>query len=109
MFLINIKLPIESKLKKIKKNSDVLSQLQEKRFECINNLLNSSGTITTDNDIELDKSIEANKIVNHLIPAQAQSIGEIVHLVKHDLLDILKQEQEQEEEVAAAVEVENKQ
>lgn len=67
----------------------------------INNLLNNSETITTDNDIELDKSIEANKIVSHLIPEQAQSVGEIVHLIKHDQLDIQKQEQEQEQEVTA--------
>lgn len=83
-------------MNKIKKKSGVLEQLKEKREECINNLLNNSGTITTEDDIELDRSIEANKIVNHIIPQQAQSVGEIVHLVKHDQLDIQKQEGEEQ-------------
>jgi Coiled-coil domain containing 32 len=69
--------------------------LKEKREECINNLLNNSQTLTTEDDIELDRSIESNKIVSHLIPQQAQSIGEVVHLVKHDQLDIQKQEAEE--------------
>lgn len=98
MLKIKYKSLTESKLKKLKKNSGVLSQLKEKRVELINNLLTSSRTITTDNDIELDRSIESNKIVNHLIPEQPQSVGEIVHLIKHDQLDIQKQEQEEEEE-----------
>jgi hypothetical protein len=60
-------------------------------------LLNNSQTLTTEADIELDRSLESNKIINHLIPQQAQSVGEIVHLVKHDQLDIQKQEAEEEE------------
>lgn len=90
---------LENKLKKIKKNSGVLSQLKEKRNECINNLLNNSTTLTTDKDIELEESIESNKIISHLLPAQPHIKSEIVHLINHDQLDQQKQEDEEETEV----------
>jgi peptidoglycan hydrolase CwlO-like protein len=87
----------ENRLKKIKKNSSVLSQLKEKREECINNLLNASQTINTDKDFELESEIEAaNKIISHLIPKQPQTVGEIAHLIKHDHLNQQKEEQEEE-------------
>lgn len=90
---------LENRLEKIKKNPTVLKQLKEKREELFDNLLNSSTTrITTDKDIELEESIEANKIISHLIPEQPQTVGEIAHLIKHDQLDLQKQEEDQEPE-----------
>ena len=90
---------LENRLKKIKQNPTVLNQLKEKREELVGNLLNSSTTrITTDKDIELEEAIESNKIISHLIPEQPQTIGEIAHLIKHDQLDIQKQEEDQEPE-----------
>ncbi|KAL7011661.1 hypothetical protein ACKWTF_014377 [Chironomus riparius] len=90
---------LENRLKKIKQNPSVLNQLKEKREELVGNLLNSSTTrITTDKDIELDESIESNKIISHLIPEQPQTIGEIAHLIKHDQLDLQKQEEDLEPE-----------
>ena len=71
--------------------------MKEKREECMKNLLNNSGTITTEDDTLFDTSIESNKIVNHLIPEQAQTVGETVHLVKYDQLDLQKQEGEEKE------------
>jgi hypothetical protein len=32
--------------------------------------------------------------VRHILPQQPQTVGEIAHLVKHDALDIQKQESE---------------
>ncbi|XP_070507845.1 uncharacterized protein [Chironomus tepperi] len=86
---------LEKRLEKIRKNPTVLKQLKIKREELIGNLLNSSTTkITTDKDIELEEVIESNKIISHLIPEQPQTIGEIAHLIKHDQLDIQKQEED---------------
>lgn len=82
----------ESKLRKIKKDPSVLKQLKEKREECLNNLLNNSLSIRTEEDFELDVSVEPNEIIRHLIPEQAQTVGEIAHLIQHDLLDQQKQE-----------------
>jgi len=88
---------LENRLEKIKKNPTILNQLKEKREELVGNLLNSSSTrITTDKDIELEEAIESNKIISHLIPEQPQTIGEIAHLIKHDQLDLQKQEEDQE-------------
>lgn len=90
---------LENRLERIKKNPTILNQLKEKREELVGNLLNSSSTrITTDKDIELEEAIESNKIISHLIPEQPQTIGEIAHLIKHDQLDLQKQDEDQEPE-----------
>jgi len=87
---------LESRLRKIKKDPSVLKQLKEKREECFNNLLNNSLSITSQQDFELDESLQSNEIIRHLIPAQAQTVGEIAHLIRHDTLDQQKQEEETE-------------
>lgn len=84
----------ETRLRKIKKDPSVLKQLKEKREECFKNLLNNSISITSQQDFELDESVEPNEIIRHLIPAQAQTVGEIAHLIRHDTLDQQKQEEE---------------
>lgn len=76
----------------------MLKQLKEKREECFNNLLNNSFSITTEQDFELDEGVKPNEIIRHLIPAQAQTVGEIAHLIKHDQLDLQKQENEDNSE-----------
>lgn len=91
----------ESRLRKIKKDPTVLQQLKEKREECFNNLLNNSFSITTEQDFELDEGVKPNEILRHLIPAQAQTIGEIAHLIRHDQLDQQKQENEDNSEEPA--------
>lgn len=93
---VKLKFSVESRLKKIKKDPSVLKQLQEKREECFNNLLNNSITIRSDQDFELEEEVQTNRIISHLIPAQPQTIGEIAHLVRHDELDQQKQENEEE-------------
>lgn len=103
MIMINYTISLysfkESRLKKIKKDPSVLAQLKEKREECFQNLLNNSFTIRTEQDFELEEGIQANKIISHLIPAQPQTVGEIAHLVRHDELDLQKQEAEEEAQI----------
>lgn len=72
----------------------MLKQLKEKREECFNNLLNNSFSITTEQDLELSEGVKPNEILRHLIPVQAQTVGEIAHLIRHDQLDQQKQEDE---------------
>jgi hypothetical protein len=74
-----------------------LTQLKQKREETINNLLNNCDTITTENDLELDTPIEANKIISNIFPEQPHTIGEIAHLVKNDFLDQQKQDVQEED------------
>lgn len=77
----------------------MLKQLQDKKEECFNNLLNSVNPdlITSDSDLQLETEVKSNDIVRHIIPEQAQTIGEIAHLVNHDLLDIVKQQNDTDE------------
>lgn len=83
---------LESRLKKIKKDPSVLKQLKEKREECLNNLLNTSYSLRSEQDFELEESVKSNEIIRHLLPAQAQTVGEIAYLIQHDTLDQQKQE-----------------
>lgn len=83
-------------MRKIKKDPSVLEQLKEKREECLNNLLNNSSSIQTEQDYVLDESVTSNEIIRHLIPAQAQTVGEIAHLIEHDTLELQRQEEEEE-------------
>lgn len=91
---------LESRLIKLKSKSSVLKQLQDKKEECFNNLLNSASqsAITSDSDIQLETEVKSNDIVRHILPQQPHTIGEIAHLVHHDLLDIQKQENDDETE-----------
>lgn len=76
----------------------MLKQLKEKREECLNNLLNNSLTPRTDDDFTFEEAVKSNELVRHLNPAQAQTLGEIAHLIKHDTLDHQKQEEEPDQE-----------
>jgi hypothetical protein len=55
-------------------------------------LLNSSLSYRTEQDFELEAEVKSNEIIRHLIPAQAQTVGEVAHLIQHDALDQQKQE-----------------
>lgn len=67
-------------------------------------MLNNSLSIRSEQDFELEESVTSHEIIRHLIPEQAQSVGEIVHLIRHDLLD--QQKQEEEEGAGEVVETE---
>lgn len=93
----------ESRLRKIKKDPSVLQQLKEKREECLNNLINDSHSFRSEQDFQLDESVTPNEIVRHLIPEQAQTAGEVAHLIRYDLLDQQKQEDEESDPEVAEV------
>ncbi|KAH8417558.1 hypothetical protein KR222_001862, partial [Zaprionus bogoriensis] len=90
---------LERKLKKVQKGSKLLDSLQEKKQDCMRNLLGSNGAApatTLEQLLELDTPIESGRLHRHLLPVQAVTVGETLHIVAHDAL-----EQQQQ---AAAVE-----
>ncbi|XP_022917041.1 coiled-coil domain-containing protein 32 [Onthophagus taurus] len=77
---------LEAKLHKIKTDQDVIKQLQQKREECMNQLLNNT-QYSEDVDLELDEPIESSTVLRAITPQkQALTQGEIVELVKYDQL-----------------------
>ncbi len=75
---------------KIKTNPDVLKQLAERREACMNSLLNSGEDYlgTSENEVDFDQPLgqneTASEIFRHIKPEQPQTVGEIVHFIKHD-------------------------
>lgn len=60
----------------------------------MNHLLNRSeenSGINSDHELELDQPLNQNEtaseIFRHIRPEQAQTVGEIVHIIKHDQLN----------------------
>lgn len=91
----------ENKLKKIKNDPNILRQLTERREECFRNLLNDNIRIQTEQDLELEAEVNpelgrANEILRQIRPEQPLSVGEIVHIIKHDHLDNTTEEEQQE-------------
>jgi len=84
---------VEQKLRKIKNNTSILKQLQERREYCLENLLNTDINITTDNDLKLDCPIQSDfgnkggELLRYINPEQPITHGEIIHIIKYDQLD----------------------
>lgn len=77
----------EEKLNKIKSNPNVIEQLTKKREECLNELLNRSEYIHSD-DLVLDEPVESTAIMRTILPQkQALTQGEIVELLKYERLE----------------------
>lgn len=98
---------LEAKLNKIKNDPRVLAQLAERRAQCMRELCEGSGAGTlTDSQLSLDKTVEtlfleesrANDLVRRIRPEQALSAGEVVPIVKHDVLQIRNEEEENSEQ-----------
>ncbi|XP_059616070.1 uncharacterized protein LOC132261308 [Phlebotomus argentipes] len=98
---------LESKLRRIKKDPNVLRQLAEKREACLQSLLVDCGDGVQANreiDLNLDAPVNstdfraAQEIARFLRPEQALSVGEVVHLVKHDQLQVESEEEEQQQQ-----------
>ncbi|XP_055678570.1 uncharacterized protein LOC129787208 [Lutzomyia longipalpis] len=107
---------LESKLRRIKNNPDVLRQLAEKREACLQSLLvDCSEEVQANRDIDLNLDAPvgnpdfraAQEIARFLRPEQALSVGEVVHLVKHDHLQIESEEEEQQQQQAKEAEGES--
>lgn len=88
---------LERKLAKVQKGSKLLDSLQQKREDCMRELLSSDGITTRSLDqvLELDTPVESGRLQRHLLPIQALTIGETVHIVKHDALEEQPEAEEQ--------------
>lgn len=78
----------------------MLKQLAERREACMNHLLNSSDTNLGDQDEDFDQPLQQNNIlesaselIRHIRPEQAQTVGEIVHIIQYDQLNEEKTEE----------------
>lgn len=77
---------LENKLQKLKNDPDILRQLREKREACMQQLL--QGTDFDQDNSELEAPVNASAILRAIAPErQALTSGEIVELVKYDLLN----------------------
>ncbi|XP_036324564.1 uncharacterized protein LOC118737871 [Rhagoletis pomonella] len=84
---------LERKLQKIKKGASLVEALAEKRNDCLRQLLHSGDPDNNNAVLALDEPLNNLEFYRHLQPVQALSVGELVHIVKHDQL---QQEQAQE-------------
>lgn len=77
---------LERKLEKIKKGANLVEALSEKRNDCLRQLLNSGDADNNNEVLALDEPLNNIEFYRHLQPVQALSVGELVHIVKHDQL-----------------------
>ncbi|XP_030369951.1 uncharacterized protein LOC115620714 [Scaptodrosophila lebanonensis] len=80
---------LERKLAKVQKGAKLLDSLQEKRQDCMRSLLGSNGVpaTTLEQLLELDVPIESGRLQRHLLPVQAVTAGEKLHIIQHDALE----------------------
>lgn len=105
---------LEAKLQKIKNDPRVLAQLAARREQCMRELCTGSGPgALTDSQVSLDRPIglfddesKANDLVRRLKPEQPLSAGEVIPIVKHDVLQIRHDENELETEELTSVNAE---
>lgn len=70
-----------------------MTELSARREQCLENLLRGNITLPTDADFGLDGQSDPEisesllPIVRHIIPEQAISPGELVHIIKYDQLE----------------------
>lgn len=78
----------ERKLAKLKSDPNILTQLQARREQCMEQLL--LGNLNLDqeqlNNIN-DEDIEANRLQRFIQPEQPISGTELIHIIEHDHLD----------------------
>lgn len=99
-YILSIVVFAERKLKKVQKGSKLLDSLQEKKQDCMRNLLGSNGVpaSTLEQLLEFDTPIESGRLHRHLLPVQAVTVGETLHIVDHDALEEQKEEEQEEKE-----------
>ncbi|ALC47774.1 CG42557 [Drosophila busckii] len=66
---------LEKKLQKVQKGAKLLDSLQEKKHDCMRQLLSANGVpeSTLDQLLELDTPIESGRLHRHLLPVQANA------------------------------------
>lgn len=91
---------LERKLQRVQKGAKLLESLQEKKQDCMRNLLASDGVpaTTLEQLLELDTPIESGRLHRHLLPVQAVTVGETLHIVNHDALEEQIEEVQQKEQ-----------
>ncbi|KAH8360215.1 hypothetical protein KR093_011441, partial [Drosophila rubida] len=90
---------LERKLQRVQKGAKLLDSLQEKKQDCMRNLLATSDigvpASTLEQLLDLDTPIESGRLHRHLLPVQAVTVGETLHIVKHDALEEQIEEEQQ--------------
>lgn len=90
-------------MRKIKKDSNLLKELADRRQLCMENLLNGENRLNQNADFELEEAASelvtgpAQEIIRHIRPEQPLCVGEIVHIVKYDYLDCEATNEEDQE------------
>lgn len=76
----------EEKLRKIKNDPDILTQLAAKREACMRDLINDYALVDED-ILSLDEPVPNSQLLRAIAPQrQALNQGELVDLVRHDQL-----------------------
>lgn len=92
----------ENKLQRLKGSASVLKQLKDRREHYIEQLLARDGPVEQRiSDLELDQpvtSVSGSGVLRLLNPEQPLTVGEVLHLVRHDELDRTEQEDQREED-----------
>lgn len=84
---------LERKLQKLRKNANVVEQLQARREQCMENLLRGNLTLhdsDSENLARLEEDFEESRrrnITRYINPEQAVNSSELVHIINHDHLD----------------------
>lgn len=84
---------LESKLRKLKNDPNVLAQLAAKREACMQRLLCTTEEFCLEEDLEYEKPVSESQILRTIAPQkQAIKQGEILELVKYDQLQDVENE-----------------
>lgn len=83
-----------------------MKQLSEKRESCMRNLLSGGITIRDETDLQLEAPTAdfgaATELLRHIKPEQPMSVGEIIHIIKHDQLQEEKEESDDHSDSGAS-------
>jgi len=83
---------LEKRLSNLKRRKESGKAFQEHKDEIIGKLLRSESRqlvgILSETDLQLDREVDSNQLLRQLVPKQPRTLGETVHLVKADQLDL---------------------
>lgn len=85
---------LEKKLRKLRNDSNILDQLKARREQCMEHLLQGELNLDQqfiDEALRLDEEFESNRrrdIVRHIQPEQPLNLGELIHIINHDHLNV---------------------
>lgn len=85
---------LEKRLLKLKKDPNILNQLKARREQCLEHLLSGKLVLDPaerDETFHLEEDFEENRrrdFVRYISPAQPNNLGELVHIINHDQLNV---------------------